>query len=77
MDLCVRAIIHRNLQRPPVFLRRVLPLQRRRAPLLTTFRLLAVLDVLRQPVDLLDRRCLGRNSQQHTNLLRSPRSCLL
>jgi ABC-type multidrug transport system ATPase subunit len=47
VDLRLRPLIHRNLQRPPLLLRHGFPLQRHRASLLATLRLLAVLDVLR------------------------------
>jgi hypothetical protein len=46
MDLCLRTILHRNLQCTPFLLRHLLPLQRRRQALQPIIRLLAVLAVL-------------------------------
>ncbi len=46
MDMCLRPLIHRDLERAPVLLRNVLPLQRRCTALFPAFRFLALLDVL-------------------------------
>jgi ATP-binding cassette subfamily G (WHITE) protein 2 (SNQ2) len=54
VDMCLRTILHCHLERPPLLLRHVLPLQRRRAPLRPTIRLLALLGILPKPVYLLD-----------------------
>ena len=71
MDLRLRALLHRHLQRAPLLLRHVLPLQRRRPPLLPTRRLLEILDVLRQPGYVLDRRRPSRHSPKFPRPMQS------
>lgn len=67
MDLCFRTLIHSHLQRPPVLLRHVLALQRRRPTIQPAICLLEILDVLAKPIHVLDWRSLGRNTQQHSS----------
>lgn len=77
MDLCLRTLIHSHRQRPSLLLRHVLPLQRRRATISATLRLLALLDVLPQPLDLLDRRRPRCNFILYPHHLRLHRSSIL
>jgi len=75
-DLCLRTIIHRHRERPTVLLRHVLPLQRCRPTIRPTQRLLALLDVLAEPIDVLDRRSFSRYPQRHGGSMYASRSCL-
>ena len=77
MDLCFCSLLHCDFQRPPFLLRHVLPLQRRRPSIRPTFGLLALLDVLRQPLNVLDWRRPRRYTEQRASPLRSPGSSLL
>lgn len=77
MDLRVRTILHSNLQRPPLLLCHVRALQRRRPSLRSNVPVLALLDVLRQPIHLLDRRYHRRYPPLYPSGMRLGRSCLL
>ena len=76
-DLCLRSLIHSHLQHPPLLLRNLLPLQRRRASLFPAFRLLAVLALLPQPLYLLDRWRPRCNTEKHPRSVCASRSSVL
>jgi len=59
---------------PPILLRHLLPLQRRHPPILPTLPRLALLALLPEPVDLLDRRRPGRHLARHPRRLPPRRS---
>jgi len=77
MDLCLRSLLHSHLERPPLLLRHVLALQRCGPSLCPAFRLLAVLALLPQSLNILDRRRLGSHPRQHARPLRPARSSIL
>lgn len=60
LDMRLRSLIHRHLERPPLLLRNILPLQRRHASLRPALRLLALLALLPKSLNLLDRRSSRR-----------------